>query len=35
MACVVNILWSSAFASIRVAWGPGAPYWFAKAILGV
>ena len=25
----------SAFASIRVALGPGAPYWFAKAILGI
>ena len=25
----------SAFASIRVALGPGAPYWLAKAILGI
>ncbi|EGV91230.1 hypothetical protein I79_026136 [Cricetulus griseus] len=35
IVCIVNILWSSAFASIRVASGPGAPYRFAKAILGV
>lgn len=33
--CVVNTLWSSSFASGRVALGPSAPYWFAKAILGI
>lgn len=35
LVCVVNTLWSSAVASIRVALGPSAPYWFAKAVLGI